>query len=156
MSTMTQHSQVHHDFTLERTFPVPVEKVWAAFADKEAKRRWFASETDGLRMTAYDDDFRVGGHGINEGSFHGGPPHKFLCTYTDIVDRQRIIYSYDMWIGEAHISTSITTIVFETVDGGTRLTFTEQGVHLDGHDNGEQREQGTAGLLDAMGATLEA
>jgi hypothetical protein len=25
-----------------------------------------------------------------------------------------------------------------------------------GHDTGEQRELGTAGLLDAMGATLEA
>ena len=61
-----------------------------------------------------------------------------------------------MWIGDAHISTSITTIVFERFDGGTRLTYTEQGVHLDGHDTGMQREQGTAGLLDAMGATLEA
>lgn len=155
MTTMAERSQIHHDFTLERTFPVPVERVWAAFADKEAKRLWFADETDGLTMTAYDDDFRVGGHGSNEGSFHGGPPHRFLCTYTDIVDLQRIIYTYDMWLGDAHISTSITTIAFEPFDGGTRLTFTEQGVHLDGHGTGAEREVGTSGLLDAMGATLE-
>ena len=62
----------------------------------------------------------------------------------------------DMWIDDVHISTSITTIVLEPTDGGTRLTLTEQGVHFDGRDSGEQREIGTAGLLDALGATLEA
>ena len=156
MKAMTGRSQAHHDFTLERTFTVPVEKVWAAFADKETKRLWFAAENEELSMTAYEEDFRVGGHGMNEGSFHGGPPHRFHCTYTDIVDLERIIYTYDMWIGDTHISTSITTIVFEPADGGTRLTLTEQGVHLDGYDNGEQRELGTAGLLDDLGATLVA
>ena len=110
---MTARSQAHHDFTLERTFPVPVEKVWAAFADKETKRLWFAAESEALSMTAYEEDFRVGGHGMNEGSFHGGPPHRFRSTYTDIVEHERIIYTYDMWIGDTHISTSITTIVFE-------------------------------------------
>ncbi|MFZ0142658.1 MAG: SRPBCC family protein [Aeromicrobium sp.] len=153
---MTARSQAHHDFTLERTFPVPVEKVWAAFADEETKRLWFAAENEVLSMTAYEEDFRVGGHGMNEGSFHGGPPHRFQSTYTDIVDLERIIYTYDMWIGDTHISTSITTIMFEPLDGGTRLTLTEQGVHLDGYDNGEQRELGTAGLLDDLGATLVA
>lgn len=156
MKAMTTRSQAHHDFTLERTFPVPVEKVWAAFADQETKRLWFAAENEQLSMTAYEEDFRVGGHGMNEGSFHGGPPHRFQSTYTDIVDLERIIYTYDMWIGNTHISTSITTIVFEPLGGGTQLTLTEQGVHLDGHDNGEQRELGTAGLLDDLGATLVA
>ena len=107
-------------------------------------------------VTAVCQDFRVGGHGMNEGSFHGGPPHRFRSTYTDIVEHQRIVYTYDMWIDDVHISTSITTIVLEPTDGGTRLTLTEQGVHFDGRDSGEQREIGTAGLLDALGATLEA
>lgn len=155
MNTTTERSQAHHTFVLERTYPVPVEKVWAAFADKEAKRLWFGAEVDALTMTAFEDDFRVGGHGVSEGSFHGGPSTKFLSTYTDIVDRERIVYSYDMWLDDAHVSTSITTIVLEPTDGGTLLSFTEQGVHLDGHDTGEQREQGTAGLLDDLGATLE-
>lgn len=59
-----------------------------------------------------------------------------------------------------HASTSITTIVFEPIDGGAaRLTFTEQGVHLDGvHGPGPEaasgRECGTAGLLDALGRLL--
>jgi hypothetical protein len=44
---------------------------------------------------------------------------------------------------------------------GTRLTYTEQGVHLDGvHGPGPVaaagREAGTAGLLDAIGKELAA
>jgi hypothetical protein len=70
-----------------------------------------------------------------------------------------------MWLDGVHASTSITTIVFEPSRDkghpGTRLTFTEQGVHLDGvHGPGPQaaagREAGTAGLLDAIGALLGA
>jgi hypothetical protein len=33
---------------------------------------------------------------------------------------------------------------------GTRLTYTEQGVHLDGLDTVEGREEGTRGLLDLL------
>ena len=70
-----------------------------------------------------------------------------------------------MWLEDVHASTSITTIVFEPSENdgrpGTRLSFTEQGVHLDGvHGSGPQaaagREEGTAGLLDAIGALLVA
>jgi hypothetical protein len=68
-----------------------------------------------------------------------------------------------MWLDGVHASTSISTIVFEPINNdngpGTRLTFTEQGVHLDGvHGPGPEaaagREAGTAGLLDAIGKVL--
>jgi hypothetical protein len=42
------------------------------------------------------------------------------------------------------------------VPGGTRLTFTEQGVHYDGLDSPAQREEGTNGLLDQLGEYLTA
>ena len=74
--------------------------------------------------------------------------HKFLSTYTDIVEQQRIVYVYDMWLDDAHISTSITTVTLEPADEGTRLTFVEQGVHLDGHATAEGREEGTGEILE--------
>ena len=153
MSSTTERSQVHHTFVVERDVPHPVERVWGAFADLEAKRRWWGSEE--AEMTEpLSDDFRVGGHGRDAGRFDGGPVHRFESTYTDIVEHQRIVYTYDMWLDDAHISTSVTTIVLEPVDGGTRLTFTEQGVHLDGGDDGTMREHGTRELLEAMVASL--
>lgn len=53
-----------------------------------------------------------------------------------------------------HLSTSLTTIALEPEGDGTRLTYTEQGVHYDGLDAVEGREEGSAGLLDQLGAYL--
>jgi uncharacterized protein YndB with AHSA1/START domain len=154
MSTTTERSQAHHTFVVERDLPHPVERVWRAFADLESKRRWFGAEDEHLESSEYRDDFRVGGHGVSAGRFDGGPEHRFVSTYTDIVEHQRIVYAYDMWIDGQHISTSVTTIVLEPAEGGTRLTFTEQGVHLDGFDDGRMREEGTRELVEALAASL--
>lgn len=140
-------TQTHATFVLEREYPVPVDRVWQAFADPETKAKWFGS--DDFVEVERTDDFRVGGVSTDDGR-HGvdGPMSRFRSTYTDIVDQERIVYTYDMWLDDAHASTSVTTVVFEPIDGGTRLTFTEQGVHLDGvHGPGPEaaagREEGT-------------
>ncbi len=101
-------------------------------------------------------DFRVGGHGLEEGQWHGGPRSRFDSTYTDIVEKQRIVFTYDMWVDDQHMSTSLTTIVLEPDGDGTRLTFTEQAVHFDGLDTVEGREEGSRGLLEAIAAYLDA
>ena len=62
--------------------------------------------------------------------------------------------TYDMWVGARHMSTSLTTIALEEDGGQTRLTYTEQGVHFDGLDTVEGREEGTRGLLDQLGSYL--
>ena len=61
-----------------------------------------------------------------------------------------------MWVDGRHMSTSLTTIALEPDGDQTRLTYTEQGVHLDGLDSAEGREQGCQGLLDQLGAYLAA
>ncbi len=159
---MTTRSRTHATFVLERFYPVPLDRVWEAFADPEIKRQWFGSPE--FIEEARREDFRVGGTAIHDGRRHTtGPLSQFRATYTDIVPHQRIVYTYDMWLDGVHASTSITTIVLEPSEdeahSGTRLTFTEQGVHLDGvHGPGPEaaagREAGTAGLLDAIGALL--
>jgi len=58
------------------------------------------------------------------------------------------------WFGGRHISTSLQTMVLEPTETGTRLTLTEQAVHLDGLDTAEGREEGTRGLLDHLGSYL--
>lgn len=155
---MTTRTQTHATFVVEREYPAPIERVWQAFADPAVKAKWFGS--DDFVEVARSDDFRVGGTSIDDGRHgEGGPLSRFRATYTDIVEHERIVYAYDMWLDDAHASTSVTTIVFEPVDGGTRLTFTEQGVHLDGvHGPGPEaaagRETGTGWLLDQLGKVL--
>lgn len=153
MSDTIERSQTHATFVIERDYEAPVEKVWHALSDTDARRRWFSGAPE-FTETENTHDFRVGGHGSEEGQWHGGPHSRFFSTYTDIVEHQRIVFTYDMWHDGRHMSTSLTTIVLMPAGEGTHLTYTEQGVHLDGLDSPEGREEGTKGLLDQLGAYL--
>ncbi len=82
------------------------------------------------------------------------PTSRYEATYTDIVERSRIVSTYDMWVGGEHLSTSVTTTELQAVDGGTRLVYTEHGVFLDGKDDGSTRESGFAGIFDTLAAYL--
>jgi uncharacterized protein YndB with AHSA1/START domain len=155
MSNTIERSQVHATFVLERVYPVPVAAVWHALSANDARDQWFGGGTE-FDTDEKLHDFRVGGHGVEDGQWHGGPRSRFESTYTDIVDQQRMVFTYDMWVDGQHMSTSLTTIAVEPDDAGTRLTYTEQAVHLDGLDSVEGREEGTAGLLDNLGAFLTA
>ena len=153
MNNVTERSQIHATFVIERSYPVPVEAVWHALSDNDVREQWFGAG-DAFDVQEKSHEFRVGGHGIEQGQWHGGPRSRFTSTYTDIVDLQRIVFTYDMWVEERHMSTSLTTIVLEPDGDHTRLTYTEQGVHLDGLDSPEGREEGTKGLLEQLGAYL--
>jgi uncharacterized protein YndB with AHSA1/START domain len=150
MNHTVEHSQIHATFVIERSYPVPVENVWHALSNNDARDQWFGGGA-AFDASEKSHDFRVGGLATEEGQWHGGPHSKFLSTYTDIVDLQRIVFTYDMWVDGQHLSTSLTTIALEPDGDATRLTYTEQGVHFDGLDSVEGREKGTEGLLDQLG-----
>jgi len=152
-SSTIERSQTHATFVLERTYPVAVQAVWHALSDNAVRDQWFGGGPQ-FDIGDKSHEFRIGGHAVEDGQWHGGPRSRFVSTYTDIVENQRIVFTYDMWVDDRHISTSLTTIALEPEPKGTRLSYTEQGVHFDGLDSPEGREEGTAGLLDALGAYL--
>jgi uncharacterized protein YndB with AHSA1/START domain len=99
-------------FTLTRDYPVPVERVWDAFAEEQQKLAWWgAGDTIEPRDWAFD--FRVGGRDVAEGKFHDGPVTRYEATYTDIVEHIRIVTTYDMWLDGVHMSTSVASLEFE-------------------------------------------
>ena len=51
---------VHRTFSVERAYPAPPARVFAACAAPETKRRWFA-EGAGFEVDEFTLDFRVGG-----------------------------------------------------------------------------------------------
>jgi uncharacterized protein YndB with AHSA1/START domain len=150
---MTERSVTHTTFVVERTYDASPARVFAAWANPAAKARWFAGP-DEWETAAFELDFRVGGREISRGGPKGGPVHTFEGRYYDIVPDERIVYTYDMHLDETRISVSLATVEFKPTGAGTRLIFTEQGAFLDGYDMPAQREQGTADLLDALGAEL--
>ena len=141
-------------FTLTRDYPAPVERVWNAFAVEAEKLSWWGAG-DAMEPREWVYDFRVGGRDVAEGKFHDGPVSRYEATYTDIVEHQRIVTTYDMWIDGVHMSTSVASWEFEPMADGTRFTHVEHGVFFDQFwEDGVGREAGTRGLLDALGRYL--
>ena len=139
---------VHASFVLERVYPVPPSRVFAAWSDREAKARWFSCH-DGYTL-----DFRVGGRESNRGGAPDGPVYACDALFHDIVVNERIVYSYDLHCDDALVSVSLVTVEFAPAEGGTRLVFTEQGAFLDGHDTPAHREHGTRLGFERLAAEL--
>ena len=151
---MTTRKVTHATFTIERTYDVPPERVYRAFADPETKYKWFVGP-DEWEQGERTMHFRIGGKEHLSGGPKGQPPHIFDATYMDIVPNERIIYTYEMHIGGNRISVSLATIELKQAGKGTRMTFTEQGAFLDDFDKPEMREEGTKVLLEQMAKSLK-
>jgi uncharacterized protein YndB with AHSA1/START domain len=150
----TQRSATHVTFAIERRYKQPPARVFAAFAEREAKRRWFTSSAE-ITTEEYTLDFRVGGRETWRGRHSGSPDAARNETmFRDIVPEERIICVYDMWIGSSKISVSLLTLEFKPAGAGTLLVLTEQDVFLDGYVDGGGREHGTREMLDALEAEL--
>ena len=84
-------------------------RVFQAFADEEAKDKWFAGRPDWTPVER-SFDFREGGEEHAAGRWKTGMVSSFDCVYRDIVapngDEGRIIYSYVMHLDDRKISVS--------------------------------------------------
>lgn len=110
----------------------PRSRWFRAWADKDAKARWFGAPPELAVETIREQNF------------------------ADIVENARIVYVYDMYADGTKISVSLATITFEKSGKCTKLTVTEQGVFLDGYDDAGARERGTNDLMDKLGRSLQA
>ena len=150
---MNERSTQHATFVIDRHFDAPPQRVFAAWATREAKSRWFAGPGEWIeKERAFD--FRAGGHERLVGTWPGGRVSAFDARYFDIVANERIVYAYEMHVDGTKISVSLATVEFNPAGDGTRLTVTEQGAFLDGYDDAGSRERGTRELLDKLASTL--
>jgi uncharacterized protein YndB with AHSA1/START domain len=151
MSEVTTRSVEHATFVLERVYPVTRDRVFAAMSSKEQKAKWFGDPSN--PPTRWDFDFREGGREYESSEFKG-EVHTFEAIYLDIVENERITWSYNLYVGEVKLSSSLTVVELTTVADGTKITFTETGAFFDGHEKPDLREQGSGWILDALGKSL--
>jgi uncharacterized protein YndB with AHSA1/START domain len=159
---MNKSEIVHDTFVIERTYPVPPARVFAAFADGDLKRRWFLIDESMAVTESYENDFRVGGKETSRSRFKdnspGGSPAGTVMgndsIYMDIVENERIVFAYSMLVGDYRMSASLATIQLVPEGKGTRLVFTEQAVFYGKSDGLEMRKQGWTWLFGKLAEAI--
>jgi uncharacterized protein YndB with AHSA1/START domain len=147
-------SVVHDTFVIERYYAHSPHRVYRAFADPAAKAAWFPEPSISADWK-HDVDFRIGGHETLQGEIPNGAAVTFDARYQDIVEDERIVYSYEMTMDGRRISVSVATLEFVEHEGGTQLILTEQGAFLDGLDTNAARAHGTAEFLVTLERYLD-
>jgi uncharacterized protein YndB with AHSA1/START domain len=134
----------HSTFTLERRYPAPVERVFAAWATPEARGRWMAQGAE------HSQDFTVGGLEVVKGFDGEGRALTYEGRYVEIVPNERIVTTSTLHTGSQLSTTSVTSVEFQPDGPETVLVLTEHGIYLPGQEKPEWREQGTAQQLDTL------
>jgi uncharacterized protein YndB with AHSA1/START domain len=145
----------HSTFTLERSYAVEPEKVFAAFSDPAKKRHWYV-HPDGVEE--FQMDFRVGGTDHVKTVIKEGPVAGMVLTndsrYQDIIPNRRIVVAYTMALGGDTISASQSTFEFVPTEKGTDLVFTEQGAYFENSGGPEMRQDGWWKLFNGLDKVL--
>jgi len=158
MDTKVEPTVIHNTFVIERSYPYSVEKVFAAFAEPDKKRRWYG-EGRSHDLEKFEMDFRVGGGEHIQYRFKEGTPFPGVAltndgSYHDIVTNQRIVTASTMAMAGRRFSTSLVTIEFLPTDKGTDLVCTHQGAFFEGSDGPGMREAGWRKLFDQLDSEL--
>ena len=155
---MEEQSVIHSTFVIERSYPAAPDRVFAAFSDPAAKRRWFV-ESDHHEVEYFEMNFQVGGRELGRFRFTGNSPVAGLecindAGYLDIVLNRRVVMAYSMTIGGKCISASLVTFEFLRSKAGTDLICTHQGAFFEGADGPKMREEGWRKLLERLAGEL--
>lgn len=139
---MSERSTEHTTITIERHFKAPLSRVFSAWSIPEQKQQWFACHGDWTPLD-FQLDFRTGGSESNRVASTDGVVHAYQARYIDVVTNERIIYAFDMMLDDVRISVSLATVIFAHEAAGTKMSFVEQVVFLDGYGDNGSRLMGT-------------
>lgn len=129
--------------TIERTFNMPVEKVWKALTDKEQLRKWYFEVSDFKPRAGF------------EFTFEGQKEEKVfihLCKVTEAAAFKKLAYT---WKYKGFEGESLVT--FELFPGGntTRLKLTHLGIETFPSDTNDfSKENFVQGWTNIIGKSL--
>lgn len=105
---------------LDRHYPRPVEKVWAAWTDPQALSCWFGLGRPGA-VTQAEVDLRVGGRYRIVTRLPDGATNDVSGQYQEVVPHSRLVFTWAWASTPERISR--VSIDFAATDAGTELRF---------------------------------
>ena len=107
--------------TLQRAFPVAPEKVWRAWTDPQALKRWWGP--GGAEAVAVAElDVRVGGRFRIVFGGPKGTDHEVQGVYREVVPNRKLVFTWT-WPNSTPERESLITIEFRQSGSGTELEF---------------------------------
>jgi len=122
---------------LERIYPVAPEKVWRAWTDPQALRRWWGPPNEPVSLAELD--VRVGGRFRIVFGGKDGKEHECAGVYKEVVPNRRLAFTWS-WPRTTPERVSLVTILFNASAGGTELVLKHEqffdDTARDGHNRG--------------------
>jgi uncharacterized protein YndB with AHSA1/START domain len=118
---MEQRLATKPSLALNRHYPVAPEKVWRAWTDAEAVKRWWGPGP-GEPVSLAELDVRVGGRFRIVFGGPDGKMHECAGVYKEVVPNRKLVFTWH-WPNSTPERVSVVTIVFEAVGKGTELHF---------------------------------
>ncbi|HEX5323617.1 MAG TPA: SRPBCC domain-containing protein [Capsulimonadaceae bacterium] len=146
---------IHDTFTIERQFKANRKRAFEAWSQLALKEKWFVGPPGKWNLLKREFDFRVDGREIARGGFSDGDTSHFDAIYLDIIDQERIVYAYRMYVNDLLLSISLVTVEFEGCGTGSKTKFTEQGVYFATQEAAASRLHGSQMLMDNLTRVIE-
>ena len=101
---------VYATIVMERTYAASPARVFAAWADVEARKRWSAP-ADNIRIDYEAADFREGGKDISRCIEPGNADYVATVSYLNIRKDQRIVFAEDVVHGSTRVSAALISVL---------------------------------------------
>ena len=128
-------------FDLDRTYPAPPERVWAAWTRADLLQRWACPDPDWRVSTCEVDAREGGGYRLRFGPRPAGDAYSETATFAVFEPVERLVLDV-LTSGEDMAESSRCTVLLLPVEGGTRLELTVEG--LSGAQAAEHMRDGLA------------
>jgi uncharacterized protein YndB with AHSA1/START domain len=132
---------------LTRTFPAPCEKVFRAWTDPNALKRWAAP---GERTApVVEVDLRPGGRYRIDMRAPDGSVDRVTGVYRTVDPPHRLVYTW-YWETKPEMGETLVTVEFQAQAGATQVTLTHE--RFPNNEVRDRHEHGWGGCMDKFGA----
>jgi uncharacterized protein YndB with AHSA1/START domain len=139
----------HATIVMERTYNAAPQRVFNAWADVEARKRW-SVPAENIRIEYEAADFREGGRDISRCIEPDNEDYVAAVTYIDIKRDRRIAFVEDVTHGAKRVSAALISVELKAKGAATHLLLTMQIASFDGADMEAGYQFGWNAALDNL------